>query len=193
MQMLEFLQTHSKEAFAVVPVVLGFFINRVFRLRPKIFYSVRHASNYVIDQPLLDAQGNILQQHQIIRTASIVSENSGLQAAKNVEYTFNWKPPIYTVFPGRAFGAEETEMGRWSLKLDSLGPGEVFGIEIMSINQDLPLISAMRSDDVPGKLINMVPQRQMPSWFNGAALALLCLGLITLLYLMALLVEWLAV
>lgn len=190
--MLELFQTHSKEAFAVVPVVLGFLINRVFRMKPKILYSVRHASNYVVDQPLLDPQGNVLQQQQIVRTASIVSENAGLQAAKNVEYTFNWKPPIFTVFPGRAFSTEETEMGRWSIKLDSLAPGEVFGIELMSINQDLPLISAMRSEETPGKLITMVPQREFPAWFNRAAFAIFALGLVTLLYLTAILIEWLA-
>ena len=189
---MELLQSYSKEAFAVVPVVLGFLINRVFRMKPKIFYSVRHASNYLVDEPLLDAQGNVLQPQQIVRTASIVSENSGLQAAKNVEYTFNWKPPIFTVFPGRAFTTEQTEMGRWSIKLDSLAPGEVFGIDLMSINQDLPLISAMRSEEVSGKLITMVPQRELPTWVNGAAFAVLALGLITTLYLVALLIEWLA-
>ena len=189
---MELLQAYSKEAFAVVPVVLGFFINRIFRMRPKVLYSVRHTSNYVVDEPLLDSEGNVLQERQIVRTASIVSENAGLQAAKGVEYTFNWKPPIYTVFPGRAFTTEQTEMGRWSIRLDSLAPGEVFGIELMSINQDLPLISAMRSEETPGKLITMVPQREYPAWFNRTAFAILALGMVTLLYLTALLIEWLA-
>ncbi|MES2301604.1 MAG: hypothetical protein V4521_05955, partial [Pseudomonadota bacterium] len=78
--------------------------------------------------------------------------------AKAVEFTFNWKPPIYNVYPGRAFSTYNTEMNRWVLKLDSLAPGEHFAIEILSINQDLPLISAMRCDDASGKLINMIPQ-----------------------------------
>lgn len=190
--MLDLLQAYSKETFALVSVILGFTLNRIFRSRPRLFYSVRHASNYIVDQPLLDPEGNVLLQQQMVSTASIVSENSGLEPAKNVEYTFNWKPPIYTVFPGRAFQAEDTAMGRWSIKLESLAPGEVFGIEIMSINQELPLISAMRSDEAAAKLITMVPQRQFPLWFNRLVAAVFILGVATALYLLALLIEWLA-
>jgi hypothetical protein len=190
--MIELLQTYSKETFALVAVCFGFMMNRIFRLRPQLFYSVRHSSNYVVDQPLLDSEGKVLLQKQMVSTASIVSENAGLRAAKSVEFTFNWKPPIYTVFPGRAFDAEDTSMGRWSIKLDSLAPGEVFGIEIMSINQELPYLTAMRSEDAAGKLITMVPQRQFPAWFNRSVVALVILGLTAALYLIALLVEWLA-
>jgi hypothetical protein len=190
--MVDLIQAYSKETFALVSVVFGFALNRIFRLRPRLFYSVRHSSNYVVDEPLLDAEGKVLLQQQLVSTASIVSQNSGLQPAKNVEYTFNWKPPIYTVFPGRTFVAEPSAMGRWSIKLESLAPGETFGIEIMSINQELPLISAMRSDEAVGKLIPMVPQRQFPTWFNTSVAALLILGAATALYLLALLIEWLA-
>lgn len=83
-------------------------------------------------------------------------------------------------------------MNRWVLKLDSLAPGELFSIEIMSINQDLPLISAMRCDDASGKLINMAPQRVFPTWFNFILLVEVLAGFAVTLYLIALLIEWLA-
>jgi hypothetical protein len=191
-QVLEFLQTHSKETFALAGVLLAFVLNRVFRLRPKLIYSVRHATNYVVDQPLLDQQGKVLQHQQVVSTASIVSQNTGLQAAKNVEFTFNWRPPIYNVFPGRAFSTANTEMSRWTLKLETLAPGETFAIEIMSINQELPLLSAMRSDEATGKLISMLPQRVFPTWFNTVVVVELLAGLAATLYLLASLIEWLA-
>lgn len=190
--MLDLLQSYSKETFALLGVLLTFGLNRVFRLRPKIIYSVRHSSNYVVDQPLHDEHGNVVQHQQIVSTASIITENTGLQAAKNVEFTFNWKPPIYNVFPGRAFTTYNTEMNRWVLKLDSLAPGEQFAIEIMSINQELPLISAMRCDDAAGKLINMRPQRIFPNWVNALVVFELLAGLAITLYLFASLIEWLA-
>lgn len=83
-------------------------------------------------------------------------------------------------------------MGRWSIILESLAPSEVFGIEIMSINQDLPYLSAMRSDEVAAKLIIMVPQRQYASWIAALIVVLMILGAGTTLYLFAVLVEWLA-
>lgn len=190
--MLDFFTTHSKESFALVGVVLAFVLNRFFRLRPKLVYSVRHSSNYVVDQPLLDEKGKILQHQQLVRTASIVAENTGLQAAKSVEFTFNWKPPIYNVFPGRAFSTHETEKNRWTLKLESLAPKEQFSIDILSINQDLPLISAMRCDDAAGQLINMVPQRVYPTWLNAFVVIEMMAGFAVTLYLLASLIEWLA-
>lgn len=190
--MLELVQTYSKETFAVAVVIFGFLLNRIFRLRPRLLYSIRHSSNYVVDQPLLDEEGNVIQEKQIVATASIISENVGLLSAKNVEYTFNWKPPIYTVWPGRAFETADTSMGRWSIKLDSLAPGENFGIEIMSINRELPYLTSMRSEETAGELITMVPQRQFPTWFYRTAWAVLIVGAATCLYLLALLVEWLA-
>jgi len=190
--MLELVQTYSKETFALAGVLLAFVLNRVFRLRPKLIYSVRHSTNYVVDHPLLDQDGKIVQQQQIVSTASIVSHNTGLQAAKNVEFTFNWKPPIYNVFPGRAFSTAHTEMNRWVIKLETLAPGENFAIEIMSINQELPLLSAMRSDDATGKLIAMLPQRVYPTWFNSLVVLELLAGVAATLYLLASLIEWLA-
>ena len=67
--MLQLIQGHSKEVFALVTVLVGFVLNRVFRLRPKIVYSVRHESNYVVDQPLLEPDGKVLQKQQLVRTA----------------------------------------------------------------------------------------------------------------------------
>ncbi|WP_156170069.1 hypothetical protein [Aurantiacibacter luteus] len=114
--MFELTQAYGKEIFAVAIVVFGFALNRVFRLRPKLSYSVRHASAYPVAEPLVDQSGQVLQTSQIVRTASIVAGNTGLQAASNVEFTFNWKPPIFTVFPGRTFETEVDEMNRWCLR-----------------------------------------------------------------------------
>jgi hypothetical protein len=83
-------------------------------------------------------------------------------------------------------------MGRWTLKLDSLAPGETFAIEILSINQDLPLLSAMRSDETEGRMITMAPQRQWPASFNLTIIVLILLGLGTVFYWLVRGIDWLA-
>ena len=50
----------------------------------------------------------------------------------------------------------------------------------------------MRCDDASGKLIDMVPQRVFPTWFNVLVVAEMLAGFATTLYLFALLIEWLA-
>ena len=50
----------------------------------------------------------------------------------------------------------------------------------------------MRCDDNAGKLINMVPQRVFPGWFNFFVVVELLAGVAATLYLLAVLIEWLA-
>lgn len=191
--MFTFFQTYSKETFALVGVVFAFALNRIFRLRPKLSYSVRHSSNYLINQPLHDQQGNVIQTKQLVSTASIIAQNTGLQHAKNVEFTFAYEPPIYNVYPGRSFTPQSTGMDRWVLKLESFAPNEQISIEILSINQDLPILTSVRCDEAEGKSITMKPQRVFPNWFNIFVLTQLLIGLATTLFLIASLIEWLAV
>lgn len=190
--LIEAANQYSAQLFAIALVVLTVLIQHMLRLRPRIIYSVKHASNYPVEQTLQDVEGNAVQQVQIVRTASIVAQNTGREAATNVEFTFNYKPPIYTVWPGRAFTEAATGMGRWMVKLDSMAPGEQFMIEIMSINQDLPLLSSMRSDEIEGKLIAMIPQRQWPTWFNLLVGLLFLLGLGTVFYWAVRVIDYLA-
>ena len=163
-------------------VLFTILLNRLFRLKAGLTYSVGHSFNLIVEQPLLDAEGVQISPTQIVRTASITFGNSGLKPAKNVEIAFNWKP-IFNVWPGRSFEESTNALGRYSMKLDSLAPGERFDIEIMAINAELPLLSAVRSEDCVGKLIITSPQRVWPSWVINTLVALMVLGAGTALYL----------
>ncbi|MDH7972766.1 hypothetical protein QH494_11300 [Sphingomonas sp. AR_OL41] len=164
-------------------MVFAAIVTRIMRLKPKLRYSIHHSANILVDQPLMDGDGKQIQTRQLIRTASIVVGNEGLQAAKGVEIAFNWKPTIMNITPARAFTDVSSSFDRYSLKFDSFAPGEQSTIEIMSFNAELPVMTAVRSDDSVGKLINMSPQRVWPAWFINSLVALLLLGGATLIYL----------
>lgn len=112
------------EVTSVAVVVLGFALNRMFRMKAKLLYSVRHSSTLLVEEPLLDKDGKKVADRQAVRTASIIVENAGLLPAKAVEITFNWKPPVFNVIPARAFQTEDSAFARFSTKFDSLAPGE---------------------------------------------------------------------
>ncbi|NVE93373.1 hypothetical protein [Altererythrobacter lutimaris] len=187
--MLELITNNLAESVSIGTVILGFALERIFRLKAKLFYSIRHASSYPVEEPLHDKDGKVIQKMQVVHTASIVAENTGLQPATDVEFTFNWKPPIFTVYPGRAFEASTTGMGRWSLTLPSLAPKEVFVIEIMSINQELPMLTAVRSREVEGKAIAMIPQRAVSPWLVRLEIMLSLIGIGTCMYFLASFIE----
>lgn len=140
----------------------------------------------------MDKDGKKIADRQLVRTASIVVSNAGLQPARNVEVAFNWKPPILNVSPARSYSDVPSPFDRYSIKFDSLAPGEQVAIGIMSLNAELPLMTAVRSDDCQGQSINMVAQRVWPNWFLYSGAALYILGIGTVVYMFVRVVTYLA-
>lgn len=168
-------------------MIFGALVTRLTRLRPRLQFSINHSANLLVEEPLLDGEGNQIADRQLVRTASIVVGNVGLQPAKNVEVAFNWKPRILNVSPARAYVDVPSPFDRHSIKFDSFAPGEQVTIGIMSINAELPVMTAVRSDECQGKQITMAPQRVWPQWILYVGLALLTLGVATAVYLLILL------
>jgi hypothetical protein len=190
--MLQIFQTYSRELVGVSTVVFAFLLNRVFRPRAKLIYSVRHAFTFIVEQPLLDPQGNEVSPTQTINTASISISNLGIQPAKNVEIVFNWKPQFLNVWPARHYSTKDSPPARHSIVLDSLAPKEVFGMEILSINANLPGLTAVRSDDCVAANVPMIPQQVQPRWRIMLAGTLMVIGLAGAGYLVTALIQVIA-
>ncbi len=183
--MLVFLQTYSKETAAITAVVLAFLLNRVFRLRPRIIYGVRHSFDHLVDQPRLNDSGQQIQAKQIVPTASVIMNNIGLQTAKNVELTFNFRPQFWNVWPARHFIETQSPQDRFTLSFESLAPKETVGIEIFAINAELPIITAVRCDECSGKFVQMQTQKKPATWLVVAVLFFGALGIATAAYIAA--------
>jgi hypothetical protein len=188
----QFMVGHQAQIWSLVTVIVAALVTRILRLRPRLRYSVGHSANLLVMQPLLDENGKQIADRQIVRTASITLDNGGLQAAKSLEVTFNWKPPILNIWPARAFNESNSSFDRYSLKFDSLAPYEQLTIEIMSINQELPSLTVVRSEDCVGKMVHMSLQRVWPSWFNNSVGVALLFGCATLIYLFVVLIRTIA-
>ena len=189
---LQFLADHQTQFWSLGTVIFGALVTRFFRLKAKLLYSVDHSTNMLVDQPLLDKDGNQISPSQLVKTASITVQNTGLIVAKGVEVTFNWRPSIINISPARAFNEVVSAFNRYSLKFDSFAPSERVTIDIMALNADLPLITAVRSDDCVGNIVTMTPQRVWPHWCKMSVWAIFLLGAVTLVYLVITFVQFLA-
>lgn len=182
-QVLALAEAYQTQLWSVALVIFGALVTRLTRLNPKLHYSVHHDSSLLVDQPLLDQDGNKIASRQMVRTASIVVGNNGLNPANNVEISFNWKPMILNVLPARSYSDVQSPFDRYSVKFESVAPDEVVTINVMSINAELPALTSVRCDECAGKAIEMSPQRVWPVWLNYFSLAIFMLGLVTLIYL----------
>jgi hypothetical protein len=189
--MIDVLSNHPEPFITAAVAAVGWLLTRWLRHKPALQYSVGHSWNHLVDQPLLDADGKVIAEQQLLRTASINVTNAGNGSATSLEITFNWKPQNYNVWPARHFQTVIGEDRRFTIKLESLAPNEFFRMEIMSINADLPLLASVRCKECEGKLIPMGPQRIWPAWVIALLLFLMGLGALALIYATVSFVTWL--
>nr|WP_315459223.1 hypothetical protein [uncultured Sphingorhabdus sp.] len=189
--MLQFVSNSPEPFITGLIASVGWLLAQWLRRKPNLQYSVGHSWNHLVDQPLLDADGKVVAEQQLLRTASINVTNAGSESATSLEITFNWKPQNYNVWPARHFQTVINEDRRFTIKLESLAPNEFFRMEIMSTNAELPLLASVRCKECEGKLIPMGPQRIWPTWVIAFLLFLMGSGALALIYAAVSLVTWL--
>jgi hypothetical protein len=183
------LAEHQKELWSVVTIVLSVIANRVSRLRPKLRYSFGHAARLVIKEPLIGADGSTILEKQLLQTRSLTVANWGLQPAKAVEVTYNFKPRALSVWEPRAYTEVSSADDRYTIRFESLAPGESVLLEILALNMEPPLVTAVRSDDCVGKPVSMTLQRTFPGWLNVILAVIMLLGAVTAIYLLISLLQ----
>jgi hypothetical protein len=74
---------------------------------------------------------------------------------------------------------------------DSLAPNEYLGCELFSINNELPNLLILRSDQCVAQTINMYPQPVVPNWQRRIAVTLMLAGLALVVYATIVLLQYL--
>lgn len=190
--MLAVLQTYSKELVTILGVFLTFGLNQFLKSRAKLIFGRRHAFISLVEEPLKDADGNVVSARQTVRTESVMIRNDGREPAKNIEIVFNWKPQSLNIWPVRHYEARDSQNDRWSIKLDSLASGEELNLEILSVNHDIPAILTIRSEDQLARMVEFEVVRSFSSKTKSLLVALMVLGLATSFYLLGILVQFLS-
>ena len=188
---MAFLETYGKELVALLVPFITWTLNTLFRAKAKLLLASPHSFTFLVQQPRLDAQGNIISPAQTVQTISFVLRNAGKETATNVELVFNWKPLCLNVWPSRHF-AEHTEPdNRYVLIFDSLAPNEVVGCELLTINDQLPVLITARSDQCAAQTIEMYPQPVVKNWLRRVGVFFMLAGLALVVYMAILLLQFL--
>ena len=188
---MEFLQTHAKEIFSLLVPLFAWFLNTRFSNRAKLQLAVPHQFTFLVDEPLKDAEGNVLRPKQTVHTESHVISNAGKMTATKVEVVFNWKPPCVNIWPIRHYQEFTEPDDRYSMIFDSLAPGEQVVFELMSINNELPKLVTARSDQCMANIIRMYPQPVAALWKQRLAVVLVFAGISFFIYVFIILLQFL--
>jgi hypothetical protein len=185
------IQTYGKEIIALVVPAIAWVLNTFFRPRVRLKLSIPHVFTFLVQQPLIGPNGNVINPTQTVHTRSHLIFNEGREIATNVEIVFNWKPLAINVWPTRHFEILTEPDGRHILKFDSLAPGENVGCEALSLNSDLPALITVRADQGQAKSVEMYPQPVVPIWAMRLRIFLTLAGLASVVYWGIVIVQWL--
>jgi len=155
---MEFFRLYGKEIVAALVPFIAWVLNVGFKAKARLQYSLPHTWRFIVQEPWLDSTGAQISPTQTVQTGSIYLRNPGRETATNVEVVLNWEPKCVNIWPARHFTAKKDDNGRYSAIFDSLAPGEELGIEIFSINAELPIVLTVRCDQCAAKNIPMFPQ-----------------------------------
>jgi hypothetical protein len=189
--LMVFLETYGKEIVSLLVPVLTLILTAIFKAKAKIQVALPHQFTFLVQQPLLDATGNQVSSTQTVKTNSFIIRNAGRESATKVELVFNWKPMCLNLWPIRHYDDYVEPDNRYVLIFDSLAPGETLGIEVLSVNLDLPTLLTVRSTQCLAQNINMYPQPVVSNTVKAFVAVLLTLGLAAAVYLSILLVQFL--
>ena len=185
------IQAYGKEIVALLVPVVTWVLNSFFKGKARIQVASPHQFTFLVQQPLIDPQGNQVSPTQTVQTNSFIIRNSGREPATKVEVVFNWKPMCLNLWPVRHYEEHVEPDRRYVLIFDSLAPGETQGIEVLSVNADLPALVTVRSTECIAHNIPMYPQPVVSNSIRLAATFLIALGMAAAVYLTILLVQFL--
>jgi hypothetical protein len=188
---MTFFETYGKEIVSLLVPILTWMLNSVFKAKAKLQVALPHQFTFLVQQPLIDAEGKQVSPTQTVKTSSFIIRNAGREPASKVELVFNWKPMCLNLWPVRHYEDHVEPDNRYVLIFDSLAPNEVLGVEVLSVNYDLPNLVTVRSAECIAQNINMYPQPVVSQSVRVIATVLMALGLATAVYLAIILVQFL--
>jgi hypothetical protein len=184
-----FLSSYSKEIVAFVAPFIAWILTNRFQNRARLIQSTRHAFTFLIQQPLIGADGKQISPTQTVNTASVSVFNAGRQVANKLEVVFNWKPQHLNIWPSRHYTENTAPDGRFSLNFDNLAPKETIGFELLAVNGQVPAMVTVRSDQSLASNLPLVPQPIQPRWKIVFAAWLMLTGFAANVYLVMLFLQ----
>lgn len=188
---MSFFETYGKEIVSFLVPIVTWLLNNFFKGKARLHIAQPHKFTFLVQEPLVNPQGAMVSPSQNVHTNSFLVRNSGRESATKIELVFNWKPMCLNVWPPRHFTEHVEPDNRYVLVFESLSPGEVLGCEVLSVNQELPNLMTVRSDQCVAQFLNMYPQPVVSPRMRTFTSALQALGLAAAVYAAILLVQFL--
>jgi hypothetical protein len=188
---MDFISKYGKEIVSLIVPFITWFLSSGIRARAKLVWTSPHSFTFLVQEPLRDENGEVLRATQKVCTASIKIINTGRETANKVELVFNWKPHYINLWPVRHYEQKNDQDNRHILVFENLSPKEEIGLEIMSINADLPALLLVRSAECTAQSIQLMWVKLVAPWKITVVRILIFLGFSAFIYGVIALIQFL--
>jgi hypothetical protein len=188
---MEFINTYGKEIVSLIVPFITWFLNVGVKAKAKLIWTNPHSFTFLVQEPIRDDEGNVIQPTQNVSTASIKVINIGRDTAHNVELVFNWKPKYSNLWPVRHYEEKTDKDGRYMLIFENLSPKEEIGLEIMCNNAELPALLVVRSAECTAKNVALMWVAYVAQWKISIVRLLMLIGFGFVVYGLITLIQFL--
>lgn len=168
----------------LVGVLFGVFLNRIIERRAQLTAYLGHVSAHRLKQ----ADGTPYD----VFTHSVVILNSGGKPATNVRLVHRILPS-FSILPDIEHHVEDLPAGGKEIVFPTLVPKEQITISYLyfpPVTWD-QINGPIKSDEGLANIIQVLPTRQYPKWFNRVVVGLMLIGLIAIIYVIFIILRWL--
>lgn len=188
---MNFMADYGKELVSVIVPFIAWFLNVGINAKAKLIWTSPHSFTFLVQEPIRDEEGAIIRPTQNVATASVRVINTGRDTAHKVELVFNWKPQHLNLWPVRYYYEKQGQDGRHMLIFENLAPKEEIGLEIMSVNADLPALLQVRSAECTAQNVQLMWFIKTSNWRINLARILILIGVSSAIYWLITLLQFL--
>mgnify|MGYP000347160269 CR=1 FL=1 len=100
---MSILETYGKVIFSLLVPIIAWALNSLFKAKAKLQVALPHQFTFLVQQPLVNAEGKLLSPTQTAKTDSFIIRNAGRETATKLELVFDWKPMCLNPWPVRHY------------------------------------------------------------------------------------------
>ena len=188
---MNFITDYGKELVSLIVPFIAWLLNVGLKAKAKLIWTSPHSFTFLVQEPIRDEEGTVIRPTQNVATASVRVINTGRDTAHKVELVFNWKPQHLNLWPVRYYEEKQGQDGRHMLIFENLSSKEEIGLEIMSVNAELPALLQVRSAECTAQNVQLMWLMKASNWRINLARILVLIGVSSAIYWLITLLQFL--
>ncbi len=165
--------------FAILATVVASYITRKMQPKARVVFLAPHAFTFDIDQT--DDQAGA-QRVLLVHTGTLLIRNTGQGPAKDISICHSSRPQNFKIWPPCEYEETLNNERFHIIKIPALPPQSEYAIEMLSVGEQLPTLTALTFEGGHAKFFKNIIQPVFPKPVYVLVILLMFLGASLIFY-----------